>query len=190
MNLLRRNVIALLLIAILASGFINWIVLPRYRVYANVNHPTPDIVVAVGQMVDLHGIRWRVKDVLHETKSRSSFTKGASVPSGTEALRVLWDRAPVNGQSSEPPQCGGAALIAGATQWKSEPTGDYVVVRNGVTSTINIAIGPRGTTSACSEPDIYGSAFLVPKGTQPDAVDLAIRWADPQSLQVVRFRLS
>ncbi|GAB5904934.1 hypothetical protein [Mycobacteroides chelonae] len=187
-RMLRRNVLALLVIALLTPAYLFWVIQARYAEYAKVRHPDPDIVVAHHQSATLHGVIWSVKGILRENKSRSYSDRNKPLPQGTEILRVGFERTVVPGQQPPSPQACTPTLISGATRWSRQTNGYSVTIDGTTTELDSVTVGPEGTNGTCQEDGVFQSGFLVPKGTRPDAIDVHILWGKSDS-QTVRFQL-
>lgn len=168
---LRRNAVALIAIPVLLLAF-GWAVAkPQYRTYWTAVHPGPDQVVARGHGADIDGSRWEVIDVSREHRGNVGAEYDVPLPDGLEAVRVLWRGQPV-------PSLVGCdeTLIAGETRWKARKS-------YGSQPDISVASGgPADATPVCSdtESSMFQAAFLVPAGTEPDAVELGLRLTGPE----------
>lgn len=176
---LRRNAVAFAVIALLMPLYYFVLFVPHYDEYAKTRNPEPDVVVPYGQSTEVAGTSWAVQKVLHESSSRSSFSKGL-LPEGLEAVRVIFDRTAAS--SAKRPRSCIATLMAGETRWESRSSGYMVSGKD-----VDIAKGPVGTTPICDEPETYQEGFLVPKDTKPDAVEISFVFEG--SNKVVRFLL-
>ncbi|MUM19826.1 hypothetical protein FZI91_04790 [Mycobacterium sp. CBMA271] len=180
---LRRNTLALAVIGIIVPLYYFIGFVPRFNEYAKTRSPDPDITVQYGHSTELRGTTWSVQKVLREKESRSAFSPGP-LPDGYETFRILFGREPA-GAPTIGTHCE-ATLVAGEIRW------GYRIMGYGVGGTnVNISKGPADTTTRCDEPETFQLGFLVPKGTNPDAVEIAFSFKDAteQKPTVVRFVL-
>lgn len=177
---LRRNLIAIAAIIVLVP-LIGWFVVrPHYRDYIRAEFNTPSAVVPVGHSVTVAGTTWSVHKVVTEDFWRDPSEK-VSLPEHLEVVRVFFDRATAPG-ARKFTGCHDTKLFAGDRSWDLADT-DYT------DAGISVRPGGADTTYVCTDPERFQTGFLVPKGTEPDAVQFRVSFEETGDNRLLRFGL-